>query len=118
MGWLPGSRSTQPVLPSSVAKLTAFRSLAGSGRLTFIAALRSIRCVISFAEPFVVLPAPPISFPALVRLALPLPRPDPATPVIPAINIKLRPAKAIRLEPLTIRASCALHHDASVRAHR
>src|ERR1700741_2625473 len=118
MGRLPGSRSTQPVLPSSVAKLTAFRWLASSGRLTFIAALRSIRCVICFAESFVVLPAPPASLPAFVRLAPLLPGPGHATPVIPAINIKLTPAKAIHLEPLTIRASGALHHDATVRAHR
>src|SRR6266705_3045543 len=51
MGRPPGSRSTQPVLPSGVPNETASKSRPGAGRFTFIALLKSIRCATSLADP-------------------------------------------------------------------
>src|SRR5260370_26217279 len=51
MGRPPGSRSTQPVLPSGVPNETASKSRPGAGRFTFIALLKSIRCAAGLAGP-------------------------------------------------------------------
>src|SRR5437667_11296013 len=51
MGRPPGSRSTQPLLPSGVPKEAASRSRLVAGRFTFMALLKSIRSALALTGP-------------------------------------------------------------------